>query len=160
MAVPHSAEAIQSRYSLQVFMQVGSNVEQVKVENLTFEIWDLGGQAGLRPSWTTYFTATDAVILVVDCTDRGRLGIAKGELQGLLQNEQLAAACVLVLANKQDLKGAMSASELSEELELPSIMTHNWHVQSCCATKGEGLLDGMNWVAQNVRLKRKTLAAG
>lgn len=45
---------------------------------------------------------------------------------------------LLVLANKKDLKGAMSASEVSEFLGLTSIKDHDWQVQSCCALTGEG----------------------
>ena len=44
---------------------------------LALKVWDLGGQANLRPSWQTYYKATDAVIMVVDSTDRARVGIAK-----------------------------------------------------------------------------------
>lgn len=28
------------------------------------QVWDLGGQANLRPSWATYYTQTDCVIMV------------------------------------------------------------------------------------------------
>lgn len=31
----------------------------------------------MRPSWSTYFKDTDAVVLVVDSTDRARVGIVK-----------------------------------------------------------------------------------
>lgn len=41
------------------------------------KVWDLGGQANLRPSWQTYYKAAHAVIMVVDSTDRARVGIAK-----------------------------------------------------------------------------------
>ena len=54
-----------------------SNVEQIQYKNLQFEVWDLGGQANLRPSWATYYKSTDALIMVVDSTDRARIGIAK-----------------------------------------------------------------------------------
>lgn len=56
---------------------VGSNVEQIPYKNLIFEIWDLGGQANLRSAWAAYLRATDAVIMVVDSTDRARVGISK-----------------------------------------------------------------------------------
>ena len=76
---------------------VGSNVEQVKYKNITLEvaqrsllstfvsmvtpvwsqIWDLGGQQTLRPFWPTYFKSTDAIIMVVDSTDRARVGVTK-----------------------------------------------------------------------------------
>ena len=51
---------------------------QVKVDkHITFEIWDLAGQANLRPSWASYYQATHAVVVVADSTDRARLGILK-----------------------------------------------------------------------------------
>lgn len=33
------------------------------------QVWDLGGQANLRPSWATYYQHTDCVILVRLCVD-------------------------------------------------------------------------------------------
>lgn len=65
------------------------------------KVWDLGGQTNLRPFWSTYYQGTDAVIVVVDSTDRARLGMAKAELFHLLTHPHLAAAPVLVFANKQ-----------------------------------------------------------
>ena len=57
-----------------------SNVEQIQYKNLQFEVWDLGGQANLRPSWATYYKSTDALIMLVDSTDRARIGIAKVQI--------------------------------------------------------------------------------
>ncbi|KAK9822377.1 hypothetical protein WJX81_004576 [Elliptochloris bilobata] len=108
----HLGEAVKTQPT------VGSNVEQITYKNLHFEVWDLGGQANLRPSWAAYYKATDAVIVVIDSTDRARVSIAKGELFRLLEHEHLANAVVLVLANKQDLKDAMTVQELSEVLTL------------------------------------------
>ncbi|PSC72280.1 ADP-ribosylation factor 5 [Micractinium conductrix] len=134
---------------------IGCNVEQVKVpdSNLTFEIWDLAGQANLRPSWAAYYAATHAVIVVADSTDRARIGILRQELFKQLAHEDLAGACVLIYANKQDLAGAMSVPELSEGLDLISLKSHNWQVQASCALSGEGLLEGLKWVAEELRRK-------
>ena len=52
--------------------------------------------------------------------------------------QDLKKAAVLVFANKQDLKGAMSAAEISQQLNLTSIKDHGWHIQACCALTGEG----------------------
>ena len=114
------------------------------------QVWDLGGQDSLRPSWTTYYRGTHAVIMVVDSTDRARIGLVKDELFPLLQHEELRQAVVLVFANKQDLKGAMTAAEISDALSLHSIKHHDWHIQASCALTGEGLYDGLGWIAQHV----------
>lgn len=114
------------------------------------QVWDLGGQDTLRPSWATYYRGTHAVLLVVDSTDRARIALVKDELFRLLQHDELQQSVVLVFANKQDLKGAMTAAEISDALSLHTIKNHDWHIQACCALTGEGLYDGLEWVAQHV----------
>lgn len=55
----------------------------------------------------------------------------------MLSHEDLTGAAVLVFANKQDLKDALTAEELTEKLSLHAIKTHDWHIQSCCAVSGK-----------------------
>ncbi|KAL6781677.1 hypothetical protein ACKKBF_B09030 [Auxenochlorella protothecoides x Auxenochlorella symbiontica] len=136
---------------------IGSNVEQVKVDALNFEVWDLGGQVSLRLSWAAYYASTDAVIVVIDSTDRARMGIARQELANILASPQLAGACILVFANKQDLPEAMSVQELSETLDLVSIKDHNWHVQASCAVSGEGLKEGLQWIARHIKAQNTSI---
>ena len=59
-------------------------------------------------------------------------------LNSLCVLQELKKAGVLVFANKQDVRGAMSATEISQQLNLTSIKDHGWHIQSCCALTGEG----------------------
>ncbi|KAG6668757.1 hypothetical protein CIPAW_01G193500 [Carya illinoinensis] len=110
---------------------VGSNVEEL--------VWDLGGQERLRTSWATYHRGIHAVI-----TD---------ELFRLLGQEDLQHSVILVFANKQDLKDAMTPAEITDCLSLHSIENHDWHIQACCALTGEGLYDGLSWIAHRVTSK-------
>jgi ADP-ribosylation factor-like protein 2 len=48
---------------------------------------DVGGQKTLRSYWRNYFEKTDALIWVVDATDRQRIDDCRQELHGLLQEE-------------------------------------------------------------------------
>jgi ADP-ribosylation factor-like protein 2 len=50
-------------------------------------VGDIGGQSSLRPYWRNYFETTDAVIWVVDSSDRARMEDCRRELAGLLQEE-------------------------------------------------------------------------
>merc|ERR1711957_656708 len=79
---------------------VGFNVETVTHKNLKFQVWDLGGQSGLRPYWRCYYQDTNAVIFVVDSSDRERLKFSREELEIMLGEEELRGVPVLVLANK------------------------------------------------------------
>jgi ADP-ribosylation factor-like protein 5B len=83
---------------------IGSNVEEVQYKNIKFVMWDLGGQESSRSSWATYFKQTNAVMLVVDSTDRERISIIKQELDRMLASEQLRSSVLLVYANKQDVR--------------------------------------------------------
>eukprot|EP00274_Cyanoptyche_gloeocystis_P003107 CAMPEP_0196654538 /NCGR_PEP_ID=MMETSP1086-20130531/4257_1 /TAXON_ID=77921 /ORGANISM="Cyanoptyche gloeocystis , Strain SAG4.97" /LENGTH=201 /DNA_ID=CAMNT_0041986365 /DNA_START=396 /DNA_END=999 /DNA_ORIENTATION=- len=85
-------------------------------------------------------------MIVMDSTDRERLFIVKSELQRILASEDLANASILVFANKQDLKGAMSPAEITSVLGLDQIRDHSWHIQGCCALTGEGLFAGLDWM--------------
>lgn len=56
----------------------------------------------------------------------------------LVWTQDLQDAAILILANKQDVKGSMTAAEISQCLTLDNITRHPWHVQACCALTGEG----------------------
>lgn len=108
---------------------IGSNVEEVTYRNMRFQVWDLGGQEMLRQTWKTYFINTHALIMVIDSADSKRLDLARKELHAVLDSDELRDACVLIFANKQDLRDAVTPAELSEALSLHSIRTHDWHIQ-------------------------------
>lgn len=133
---------------------VGSNVEEVTHRNLNFQVWDLGGQDKLRKVWSTYYCGAHAVILVVDSTDRERLATVKEEMASITAHEDLQKAALLVLANKQDVEGAMTAVEITEKLKLHSNKGHAWQIQPCSAINGKGLYEGMDWLAHTLRNKR------
>lgn len=130
---------------------IGSNVEEVVWKNIHFLMWDIGGQESLRSSWSAYFAHTQFVILVVDSTDRERLSITREELYGMLAHEDLKRASLLIYANKQDVKGSMTAAEISHNLNLTSIKDHVWHIQACCALSGQGLYQGLEWIVSNLK---------
>ncbi|XP_014029022.1 ADP-ribosylation factor-like protein 5A isoform X1 [Salmo salar] len=132
---------------------IGSNVEEIVVNNTHFLMWDIGGQESLRSSWNTYYTNTEFVIVVVDSTDRERISVTKEELYRMLAHEDLKKAGLLIFANKQDVKGCMSVAEISQSLQLTSVKDHQWHIQACCALTGEGLCQGLEWMMSRLRVR-------
>ena len=55
-----------------------------------------------------------------------------------------------MLANKQDIKGAMNKQQIASFLELDLINDRQWFVQECSAVSGKGLVDGLQWLASAV----------
>ncbi|KAG8475555.1 hypothetical protein CXB51_032366 [Gossypium anomalum] len=80
----------------------------------TLNIWDVGGQRTIRSYWRNYFEQTDGLVWVVDSSDLRRLDDCKMELDNLLKEERLSGASLLILANKQDIKGALTQAEIAK----------------------------------------------
>eukprot|EP00392_Amoebophrya_sp_AT5.2_P005170 g5179.t1 len=125
---------------------IGFNVETVQYKNITFQVWDLGGQSSIRPYWRCYFPNTNAIIYVVDSIDKERLQDAKEELSLMLGEEELKSVPLLILANKQDLPSAMNAAEVSEGLGLTEIRSRQWAIFQTSALRGTGILEGLDWL--------------
>ncbi|KAG8744845.1 dihydroorotate dehydrogenase [Ceratobasidium sp. 414] len=140
---------------------VGSNTEVFEYKNLKFVLWDIGGQSSLRQSWSQYFTAARAVILVVDSCDAGRLSLAKEELHKMCADESLKGALLLVFANKQDVRGCLTAARISEELRLTDLRDHGMlrvdrsRVSSVVESRQNAniqtsLFEGLDWLASRL----------
>lgn len=104
------------------------------------------------------------MIWVVDSVDKRRLQDCKDELEQLLKEEvikfiniyftckKLAGASILIFANKQDVQGALSSNQIKDVLELEGQIGTNrhWAIQSCSAVSGEGLLEGVEWLINDI----------
>merc|ERR1712166_867708 len=130
---------------------IGFNVETVQYKKIEFTVWDVGGQDKIRPLWRHYFQNTQGLIFVVDSNDRDRVVEAREELQRMLNEDELRDALLLVFANKQDLPNAMNAAEITDKLGLHSLRQRAWYIQAACATSGDGLYEGLEWLAQSLR---------
>eukprot|EP00898_Chlorokybus_atmophyticus_P004062 jgi/Chlat1/4657/Chrsp3S00436 len=88
-----------------------------------------------------------------------RVTRAAAEFQTIISDPLMRHAAILVFANKQDLKGALSTAEVCEALGLTGQLGRGrkWHVQGAVATQGEGLYEGLDWLASTLK---SVLASG
>ncbi|XP_022097941.1 uncharacterized protein LOC110983192 [Acanthaster planci] len=136
---------------------IGFNVETVSpLPGVTFTVWDVGGQERLRQLWRHYYQGTQGLIFVVDSSDKERLFEARDELFGILKNPEIGPEVpVVVFANKQDLPGALRASDIAEALNLNRLSKTPWHIQGTCATNGDGIYESVEMLVKMVRESRK-----
>ncbi|XP_046548661.1 ADP-ribosylation factor 2-like [Haliotis rubra] len=133
---------------------IGFNVETVEYKNISFTVWDVGGQDKIRPLWRHYFQNTQGLIFVVDSNDRERIGEAKEELNRMVQEDELREAIILVFANKQDLPNAMTVSDIRDKLALSNLKNREWYTQTACATSGDGLYEGLDWLSNKLKNRK------
>ncbi|XP_026186053.1 ADP-ribosylation factor-like protein 14 [Mastacembelus armatus] len=124
---------------------VGFNVEMLETDrnSPSLTVWDVGGQKRMRPHWRHYYSDTAGLVFVVDSWDQKRLDEARKELHRVLKYESLRGIPLVVLANKQDLPGALSPDLLCLKLDLRRVCEGRaWFIQPCSATSGMGLEEG------------------
>ncbi|KAK3835734.1 MAG: ADP-ribosylation factor 1 [Linnemannia gamsii] len=135
----------------------GINVEVLNtIEGVEFTVWGFGGSRhsqGLL--WHHYVAGTDGLIFVVDSSaDEPQIAEARDRLWRLYEeySELLQGSVLLVLANKQDRRDAMSVAEVKDSLELETRAEgRRWHIQGTVAITGEGLMEGMAWLATHLK---------
>eukprot|EP01106_Pelomyxa_sp_JSP_P009202 TRINITY_DN2513_c0_g1_i1.p1 TRINITY_DN2513_c0_g1~~TRINITY_DN2513_c0_g1_i1.p1 ORF type:complete len:319 (-),score=76.73 TRINITY_DN2513_c0_g1_i1:107-982(-) len=129
---------------------IGFNVETVSTKGFEFVVWDVGGEDKIRPLWRHYWQNTKALVFVVDSNDRERIAEASEQLMRSAVEDELADIPILIFANKQDLPQSMTVTEVTDKLGLAllPILGHPlWLTQGSCATSGEGLYEGLDWLA-------------
>merc|ERR1719330_826941 len=134
---------------------IGFNVETVEYKNIRFTVWDVGGQSKIRPLWRHYYQGTQGLIFIIDSSDHDRVEDAREELISLVNADEMRDVALLVFANKQDLLNAMTSAEVSEKLGLHTMRNRQWFIQSACATTGDGLYEGLDWMSRTLSSKRK-----
>merc|ERR1712012_469691 len=102
---------------------IGFNVETLEFKNVKITLWDVGGQHKLRPLWKHYYLNTQAVIFVLDASNRDRL----------------------------DEVGCASIEEITDQFSLYKMCCgRSWHIQACDAKSGEGLQEGLEWLSREL----------
>jgi len=135
-------------------------MEELTMGNIKFRTYDLGGHAVARRLWREYYADVDAIVFLVDSTDRERFPESKKELDELLSGDDLKDVPVLVLGNKIDLPSAASEEEIRNTLGLTQTTGKNVgalakgvrpiEVFMCSIVKRMGYKDGFNWLAQYI----------
>ena len=134
--------------------------EELSLGGIRFTTFDLGGHAQARRVWKDYFPAVDAIVFLVDCADLERINESREELISLLQDEQVAAAPILVLGNKIDKPSALGEDQLKHYLSISQLCTGKGTVSRtdlatrplevfmCSVLRRQGYGEGFRWLSQ------------
>ena len=159
---------------------IGFNCEKIrgkttKTKDVSFTIWDVGGQERVRPLWRTYAKSAQGILFVIDSADPGTLEEVKIEIEQMLKYTENQFLPILILANKQDLPNAYDLTQLEKfllkdsEIELTKVKTSFMaqyqlenpltrcvrlvKIVSVCAITGEGLDEALEIMYEMITKK-------
>eukprot|EP00268_Persea_americana_P002760 TRINITY_DN1084_c0_g1_i5.p1 TRINITY_DN1084_c0_g1~~TRINITY_DN1084_c0_g1_i5.p1 ORF type:complete len:210 (-),score=44.93 TRINITY_DN1084_c0_g1_i5:400-1029(-) len=135
---------------------VGLNIGRIEASNTKLMFWDLGGQVGLRTIWEKYYEEAHAIIYVIDAACPSRFEDSKSALEKVLRHEDLQGAPLLILANKQDLPGAVTAEELARYLDLKELDERLYLFEAVSAYDGRGIKAAVDWLMDAMERSRRT----
>ncbi|GFR72199.1 ADP-ribosylation factor 1 [Elysia marginata] len=139
----------------------GTHYETIDVNGVSLSCLDLSGRNKERPMIHLSTPTAAAFIHVVDSSDKVRLDQSLDELiKFVLLEKKTSGTVVMVLANKQDIPGCMSALEIQEALTLKytfspnSSLAHTVFVRQCSVLTKEGMHEALGEFVEQMQLKR------
>ena len=76
-----------NRQQTEVAATVGYKVENFSRQGLDFTVFDMSGQGKYRYLWENHYSSVDAIIFTVDASDELRFGVARNELEMILEHD-------------------------------------------------------------------------
>ncbi|XP_060039298.1 ADP-ribosylation factor-like protein 13A isoform X2 [Erinaceus europaeus] len=132
-----------------------SGLTTLLLDKYEVSIYDLNGDQKGRESWPNYYAQTHGLIFVLDSCDLGRMREAKTTLTHLLSDKRITGKPILLLANKQDKKGALLPCNIIEYLHLERLVNENkllCRVEPCSAITNlqrrsqQTIIEGLRWL--------------
>ncbi|XP_075701689.1 uncharacterized protein LOC142665797 [Rhinoderma darwinii] len=130
---------------------VSYNVETLDIfEDISLVMWDVSLGAKGGPLKRHYLDLCQGFLFVVDSKDTERFGEAREDLRYAIYMVTRDLPFI-VLANKQDLDGACSPTELEHHLKLDRIPARKWDVCGCSGVTGEGLQEALEKLCKMIK---------
>ncbi|XP_053980603.1 ADP-ribosylation factor-like protein 13B [Hylaeus anthracinus] len=144
-----------------VLPTIGFRTVSLRYKSYVVKIYDIGGSSQIRSLWTKYYSGIHGLIYVVDASDISRLTENKVVFGELISHECISGKPLLLLANKQDISGAIDELDLVENLDVEhaaNTMKCPTRVEICSCTGGEsqskgtttGIKNGYKWLLDTV----------
>ncbi|CAF2396261.1 unnamed protein product [Rotaria sp. Silwood2] len=160
-----TVKAIEGSRTKTVVPTVNTNTSMVPYPTTTkrdeksqerIKIIDVSGARKFREeSWSDYYDEIHGLIFVIDASEKKRMRENKNTLDDLLYNDKLRNKPILILVNKQDVKGALDdEDEIKEKLEIEELKIKH-KIGFCTAIpnkdKGEdSIRAGFAWLIKTI----------
>lgn len=144
-----------------VLPTMGFRTVCLKYKSYAIKIYDLGGDIQIRSLWPKYYGDIHGLIYVVDASDISRLAENKVVFGELVEHENISGKPLLLLANKQDVGGAIDELDVVDNLDVEYLVNTTkcpTRVETCsCFYEKEkaksntlGITNGYKWLLDTI----------
>eukprot|EP00922_Rhytidocystis_sp_ex-Travisia-forbesii_P053025 GHVS01078634.1.p1 GENE.GHVS01078634.1~~GHVS01078634.1.p1 ORF type:complete len:256 (+),score=27.06 GHVS01078634.1:189-956(+) len=119
------------------------------------DVWDSGKRGPQDLTWREVLQQCNAVVFVVDSVDRRKLDQARSDFLDLFYEEHFVIQPqirFLIFCTKQDSRSALRPPDVEAALDLPADVKQRCAVMGCSAMSGDGVRQGLEWLAGAVWL--------
>lgn len=130
---------------------IGYNMETVDISNKHIILKDVGGQEKIRFLWKEHYSEANGLIYVYDVNDANSFDASVQILKQVLVEPELEGLPMLIMANKIDLGYQMDPSSIVDAVGQDLFNGRDYIVFPCSAENGDGVADGMDWLASQLK---------
>ncbi|KAJ0076752.1 hypothetical protein Patl1_35465 [Pistacia atlantica] len=162
---------------------VGFNVETVEYKNISFSVWDVGGQSQCSCGCVSLMKKTikegsvkSDNYLVIEVSNiitevfqfteqirplwrhyfqntQGLIFVVDSKDRQRISEARNELHRILGDPTSKIFRMPCPASEVADKLGLYSLGQRRWYIQSTSATSGQGLYEGLDWLSNNITVK-------
>lgn len=142
---------------------IGFSIEmaplKIKIDKCSVNMMVVGSVVSrVRPLLESWFALCDAIVFVIDASDRSKLADAATELRLLGETSGLARKPLLIVLNKCDVEEAMTTAQVFRDLA-PTFASWSegrlWFVLRTSMVTGEGVREAFDWLHRAMLSERE-----
>ena len=142
---------------------VGVNFEQIKIGNLTLNIFDISGQKSYRSTiWKSYAMTSVGIIFILDSADKESIEESAKWFWVMINNwlkGNYSDKVILFLANKSDLKDSLNLEYIIDKLNLNKMANYSdlsFQIFKTSMRENKNIDYAMKWFTKKVKQLMET----
>jgi PAS domain S-box-containing protein/small GTP-binding protein len=131
------------------------SISRIFINNMSVMTYDAPGQGKLKDLWKPHLKNQDALVFVVDITDKERFTEAADFLHSVANMHDMSKLPLLLLFNKIDLM-EIEKEYLATKLKVDELQNPEYKIYLTSGLTGEGIEDAFNWLSLRLRNEDKS----
>jgi len=126
------------------------DIKDIEKDQNHLRFFDVSGSKSSRISWRVFLDSIDGIIWVIDSYDNTRIEESKSEFENILNVDRSGNVPILVLMNKQDIKGCISSSEINSVFQFHRFAQRNIIIMQSSTSDPQSINDAIDTLIHEI----------